>query len=96
MYIDLSTLTVVQTNTAKYQVSVKHTTANIFECCISVWVHIAPTDNHINFVSISIDLRVLSLPADFRKNECILLMAHGLRPPTEAEIIQAPLCYHRN
>ena len=64
MYIDLCTFTVVQTNTAKYQVSVKHTAANIFDCCISVCVHIALPDDHIDFVSICKDLRVLSLPAD--------------------------------
>ena len=96
MYIDLCTFIVVQTNTAKYQVSVKHTTANILDYCISVWVHIALPDNYIGFVSICKDLRVLSLPADIRKNECILLMAHGRRPPTEAENTQTSLCYNRN
>ena len=92
MYNGLCTFTVVQTNAAKYQVSVKHTTANIFDFCISVWVHIAPPDNHIDFVSICTDLRVLFLPGDFRKNECILFMAHGLRLPTETENTQTSLC----
>ena len=47
-------------------------------------------------VSICTELQVLSLPADFRKNGCTLLMAHRRRPPTKARNTQASLCKNHN
>ena len=69
----LARLPVFPTTTAKYQVSVKHATVrtvySIYFIYGSIKLH---QTNHIDFLLICTELRVLSLAADLIKNECTL------------------------
>ena len=52
-----------------------------------VWMHLGPPgydSYYVDFVTICTKYGVLPLLADFRTKERRLLMAHKLRPPTEA------------